>query len=78
MGQYNCASILLKMGADPSIQNNCGETPLHQSVENKNVKISNLLIEKGCNINAKTINGETCVYVATKQNDSNMVNTLLY
>jgi ankyrin repeat protein len=48
---YDSIDFLLQKKANSDKQNIYGETPLHLAVENGNVKIVNILLEKGSNPN---------------------------
>ena len=52
-------------------------TPLHCSCKNKNVKIVDLLIDLGANIDAQDIKGRTPLHYAVINNDERMVKHLL-
>ena len=52
-------------------------TPLHCSCKNKNVKIMDLLIDLGADINAQDKKGQTPLYYAVINNDERMVKHLL-
>lgn len=45
VGSYQAAKVLLDNGADPRIKNKRGKTPLQLANENKNFKISRLIIK---------------------------------
>ena len=51
LGINEIAEFLLSLKANPDLQNDLGETPLFQAVENSNHKIINLLLEAGANPN---------------------------
>lgn len=56
--RVSVASLLLKRGARPNIQNNKGRTPLHFAVDNNCEKIARLLLANGANTRIKDINGK--------------------
>ncbi len=54
--------MLLERGADPHARNNndhWGDTPLHGAAHGNRRAIAELLIEKGAEINARNISGNT-------------------
>ena len=56
--------FLLDAGADPSAQDSCGMTLLHYAVVAKNVKMSELLVERGADYYKKNKQGQTSMDLA--------------
>lgn len=54
-----CLSYLLEKGADPSIMNDDGITPVHQAASEGHVQCLKLLIEVGAKIDGKDCRGNT-------------------
>ncbi|XP_076436274.1 uncharacterized protein LOC143275862 [Babylonia areolata] len=54
-----CLSYLLEKGADPSIENDDGITPVHQAASEGHVQCLKLLIEVGAKIDGKDCRGNT-------------------
>ncbi|MDA8382557.1 MAG: ankyrin repeat domain-containing protein [Betaproteobacteria bacterium] len=57
-----CASIvktLLQDDMDRNMQNSDGDTPLHMAAKGGNLKIEQLLIEFGANLNSRDKSGQT-------------------
>lgn len=52
-GSSSLVEALLRKGAEVNIELGCGSTPLLQAVQGSNLKIVQMLIENGANINAK-------------------------
>ena len=74
-------NALLEKGADPNIQNNKGNTPLHYLAFKGNDTLVNTLaqifLEKGADPNIKNNEGNTPLHVAIFKGKSNIVNSLL-
>ena len=66
-----CAAFLLKLGADPNLASNEGQTPLHFATY-KNEKMVALLLKHRADPNLRVKNGMTSLHlaVATHQNAS--------
>ncbi len=62
---YAVAEILLDHGADPTIANDEGNTPLHGAVMRNRLRIVELLLEHGARLNAVNNDGETPASLAT-------------
>lgn len=56
---------------------NDGWTALHYSVKGKHEGLSNFLLDRGANVDAGTIQGETPLYLATAAGSENIVKLLL-
>lgn len=71
------AEILLKHGADPSIGNSTGHTPLHNAAQNGQTFVIMLLVDYGANAHAVTAGGDTALDIAARFNRHEVVTFLL-
>jgi ankyrin repeat protein len=81
-GYADIAKYLLDKGADISVKNAPGLTPLHYAAMNYFSRYSNLdivvmLIEKGADINAKGTNGDVPIYIPAFNCNYDMVRLLI-
>ena len=76
-GHFEAASYLLQQGADPSIPNTLGETPLHQAADNSQYAIAELLLSYKSNPNFQQRDGDTPLHHAAFRGDSKMTQLLL-
>jgi ankyrin repeat protein len=60
---------LLDAGADVTVENQFGSTPLHNAALSNNVPVIKLLIKAGAHINASTEEGETPLSLAARNGD---------
>lgn len=51
--------ILLAAGADASVQDNMGQSALHDAIELKNYKMVDMLLAAGADVGAENQNGVT-------------------
>ena len=58
LGHYDCVLLLLKMGADPNLQDSCGATPLHYASVSGSVDVVELLVDHGASCD---IRGAACI-----------------
>ncbi len=63
-GYADCASLLLKAGADPNARNASGVPVILSAVRGKNVNILEFLIQAGAELNARNSAGETALDIA--------------
>ena len=68
---------LIQNGADVNAADNDGNTPLMHSVISENVKVIEILIENGANIEVKNAEGKTAYELAQEQGVSEDLLTLL-
>jgi ankyrin repeat protein len=71
-GEPERIAMLLEYGAqsDINVQDKKGKTPLHTAVFNVDPAVAALLIKNGANIHTKTINGETPLHTAAREENS--------
>ena len=78
--QFNPKVIkaLLEKGADPTISDNWGTTPLHKTADTvDDSKTIQLLIDKGADVNAKDHLGRTPLHLAAERNHIDTVRVLV-
>lgn len=69
--------FLLQNGMSPNCLNNKnGNTPLHLSVLNDDIRMSSIMIKWKADISIKNFNGKTPVDIAQKRNDPDLVELL--
>ncbi|RYX82548.1 hypothetical protein EON83_19155 [bacterium] len=74
----NMTAFLLRSGAKPNIATLSGETPLHFAARVGNAQLITALLDKGANINARTIEGETALLILTNRTtNSDLYKTFL-
>ena len=76
-GVYETAESLLKLGANPNIQNRLGQTPLHQASENNQISFTKLLIYYKANPNIQQNDGDTPLHIACNKGYLEIVKILL-
>jgi ankyrin repeat protein len=76
MGYTPAVERLTDAGADPSIRNGRGDTPLHIAVAMERIDIVNQLLSFGCSIHANNSQGKTPFRIAL-DSSPRMVSTLL-
>jgi ankyrin repeat protein len=76
-GQTGMIKLLLDKGADPLAKNTKGRTSLMQAALFGDTAAASLLMAKGININAKTKDSETALFMAVKSVNRQMVYWLL-
>jgi len=64
--RYEIVLLLIESQASPSIANINEEYPLHHSVANHNIKITEFLLQNGAPINACDSEGETALFWAIR------------
>lgn len=70
-------SLLLRLGADPDIQNALGETPLHHAADNGYVDIARTLLGAGADPNTQQSDGDTALHKAIVRGDFLLSSLLL-
>ncbi len=76
-GQYEIVKFLLDNGADPFAINNKGQTALFRTATFGDTATARMLVNKGIDINAKTLNKETAMETATVNENKEMLYWLL-
>lgn len=77
-GSMHAALKLLSLGIDPNITTKDGVTPLMRAVECNQIKVAELLIKHGANINVKDPHGGlSLLHKAAKRNSCNMLELLI-
>ena len=73
-----CVEVLLAAGASLNLREGHGLTPsLHYAARRGNTKIVSLLVEAGLDVDAKTPDGETALYLAVYHRATSCVEVLL-
>lgn len=73
----NVVEALLKYGADPNIEDDCGQTALHMACSNGNRKNVELLLKYGANKDAKDIFDRTPIEIAYQKGRYNVTCELI-
>ena len=74
----NALKELLKLGADPNIPNNLGETPLYLCIESENYDLFKLLLDNNADPNIQKRNGDTPLHLLIKKKlDNKYINEIL-
>ncbi len=60
---------MIEEGADVNAKDNLGKTPLHYSVEERDLDCLNFLIENGADVNAKDHLGKTPLHYSVEERD---------
>jgi len=70
--------LLLTKGANPNLQNEEGDTPLHRAI-NDNAPFESilLLLSKGADPTLRNADGRTCLFLAMQKEDERLLNTLV-
>jgi len=75
---FDFTKYLIQLGGDV---NKCDKnekwTPLMFAVQNKNFKLTQMLLEKGANVNAKDVDGFDALTIAVDSKNMNMCKFLL-
>ena len=69
--------LLINIGADLTIGDHYGRTPLYKAVLQNNIQIANALIAAGANINIVDMDNQTLLYIAVLHNYPAMVTLLI-
>ncbi|MFB3896323.1 MAG: ankyrin repeat domain-containing protein [bacterium] len=72
-GKLEAIKYFLDAGINPNTANKDGVTPLMYVIYHGDTKIVDLMIQKGADVNAKTVNGKTALMIATENNKPNIV-----
>lgn len=77
-GNHECVSQLLKAGAQPTIKNANGSIPLHHACysEQLNLKVIQLLVEAGSDVNALDEHSQSPLLVAAKKDQVEVIEYL--
>lgn len=59
-GYYQLANQCLKIGMNPNVQDEFGNTALHYAVRNSYFDLAELLMKKGANESIQNVKGDTC------------------
>ena len=78
-GDPTVISMLLNAGANPTVPNEIGWTPLHMAAwGNANSAVISILLDAGADLEAQTQNGRTPLHMAAINNaDANIMTTLI-
>ncbi|MDX1614897.1 MAG: ankyrin repeat domain-containing protein [Candidatus Promineifilaceae bacterium] len=69
-------TLLLEAGADPNLQNDIGNTALHQAAKWARTETIPILVEHGASLDIENMRGETPIDVATGDRTMDMLLTL--
>lgn len=72
-GKLDAIQYFLDAGMNPNTANKDGVTPLMYIIYHGDAKMVNMMIQKGADVNAKTVNGKTALMIATENNKPNIV-----
>ncbi|XP_067020791.1 serine/threonine-protein phosphatase 6 regulatory ankyrin repeat subunit B-like isoform X2 [Acropora muricata] len=72
-----CVERLLEHGANSSIQDSSGNTPLHRAICRGFSNISEMLIKSGCNVNLRNSSGATPLHCSVIEKSAAMVSLLI-
>ena len=83
-GHQDIAEYLLKIGANPNIADDCGNTPVHRLLQACNLldfdcitRMIQLLLDFGADLSIRNDNGEQTIHLATASEHDNMLETVL-
>jgi ankyrin repeat protein len=77
-GATGCVEVLLAAGASLKLREGHGLTPaLHYAARRGDTKIASLLVEAGVDVDAKTPDGDTALYLAVRHRATSCVEVLL-
>ena len=76
-GDLEIASLLIDWGADTTVANENGETPLHVALEYRNEVVARLLIERGADASVADEDGETPLHVASRHGNEAVARLLI-
>lgn len=78
-GHLDLALDLLEKGADPNVssRNEFKVSPLHSACATSNLKMAELLIQKGADVNAKQMHGVTPIHSAAHNGQTALVQLLI-
>jgi ankyrin repeat protein len=72
----NVVALLLELGADVSVKDTTGETPLHEAA-NSDANTARKLLERGADVNAASKDGTTPLIAAVKVGNNEVAELLL-
>lgn len=72
---HECVQLLINHGADMSIKNNEGMSLLHHAMNAPNTM--KLLLDAGCNVNEKDLNGDTPLHLSCANGNFDCVKLLI-
>ncbi|PHJ20148.1 ankyrin repeat-containing protein [Cystoisospora suis] len=75
-GHADIVELLLAKGADPNLQDNCGETALHVAVVAGNVAVASLLLRGRPDLSLKNHDGETVIDLADALADDQLLEAI--
>jgi ankyrin repeat protein len=61
----DATKLLIKLGANPNIQNKLGEAPIHKAADSALPRIVKILLDAQADPNLQTNDGETPLHLAT-------------
>lgn len=73
----NAIIELLNQGAALTLTNDDDSPPLHWTARNRHLEICHVLLHRGADINAKTHDGETLLYLAKHKKRNKIIRFLL-
>ena len=76
VGKINFVNLLLFRGAEATLLNDDGKSPLHECVANKNYVILHLFVMFGISLNIQDKQGNTILHYAIGRNDSSLLEIL--
>lgn len=77
VGNFDCANLLLKAGANIKITTKFGESVLHAACYSKNALIVKTLLKAGAKVNLIQYEGYTPLHIACYKGDVAIISTLL-
>jgi ankyrin repeat protein len=75
-GHEAIVKLLIEKGAEPSVQNSRGMTPLHWAAWNGHEAIAKVLVEKGAELSVQNRDGYTPLLVASNHGQTSIVKLL--
>ena len=77
-GRLEVVGVIIGRGANPTVQDNYGETPLHSSSREEQLEVIGVLIEHGPDLTAKNKDRETPLHVASRERQQDVVGMLIW
>jgi ankyrin repeat protein len=75
-GKMDAVKLFLEAGMNPNTANKDGVTPLMYVIYFGDAGVVDMMIQKGADVNAKTVNGRTALMIATENNKANIIQLL--